>query len=102
MISLGAINVIIPAYLSLTDVNSSQTEWNLVFAALRSTTSHPEAARLTFDLVLSFVTDGQSQWMTPDNFNGLITILDEFANSAGQSIMVPQRGRRIPSQPPPK
>ncbi|KIK45792.1 hypothetical protein CY34DRAFT_801092 [Suillus luteus UH-Slu-Lm8-n1] len=83
------------------DIVSSQTEWNLVFAALRSTTSHPEAARLTFDLVLSFVTDGQSQWMTPDNFNGLITILDEFANSAGQSIMVPQRGRRIPSQPPP-
>lgn len=83
------------------DIVSSQTEWNLVFAALRSTTSHPEAARSTFDLVLSFVTDGQSQWMTPDNFNGLITILDEFANSAGQSIMVPQRGRRVPSQPPP-
>ncbi|KAG1835732.1 hypothetical protein EV424DRAFT_1524157 [Suillus variegatus] len=84
------------------DIVSSQTEWNLVFAALRSTTSHPEAARSTFDLVLSFVTDGQSQWMTPDNFNGLITILDEFANSAGQSIMVPQKGRRVPSQPPPK
>ncbi|KAG1879363.1 hypothetical protein C8R48DRAFT_588959 [Suillus tomentosus] len=83
------------------DIVSSQTEWNLVFAALRSTTSHPEAARSTFDLVLSFVTDGQSQWMTPDNFNGLITILDEFANSAGQSIMVPQKGRRVPSQPPP-
>ncbi|KAG1819513.1 uncharacterized protein BJ212DRAFT_1445963 [Suillus subaureus] len=83
------------------DIVSSQTEWNLVFAALRSTTSHPEAARSTFDLVLSFVTDEQSQWMTPDNFNGLITILDEFANSAGQSIMAPQRGRRVPSQPPP-
>ncbi|KAG0706344.1 hypothetical protein DFH29DRAFT_169682 [Suillus ampliporus] len=83
------------------DIVSSQTEWNLVFAALRSTTSHPEAARSTFNLILNFVADGESQWVTPDNFNGLITIFDEFATSAGHSIMVPQKGRRVRSQPPP-
>ncbi|KAJ8595613.1 Sec7-domain-containing protein [Rhizopogon salebrosus TDB-379] len=81
------------------DIVSSQTEWNIVFATLRSTTSHPEAARSTFNLVLSFVTDGDSQWVIPDNFYGLIALLDEFATSAGHLITVPQKGRRVPSQP---
>lgn len=79
---------------------SSQTEWNVVFATLQSTISHPEAARSTFNLVLSFVTDGDSQWVTPDNFYGLIALLDAFATSAGHLVTVPQKGRRIVSQPP--
>ncbi|PBK77654.1 Sec7-domain-containing protein [Armillaria solidipes] len=76
------------------DVISSQTEWNLVFALVRSTISHPEAARLSFELVTSLVADGPQQFITVDNFSGLITLLDEFASIAGTSVQSQQHGRR--------
>ncbi|KAK7440220.1 GDP/GTP exchange factor for ARF [Stygiomarasmius scandens] len=77
------------------DVIRSQTEWNLVFALIRSTLSHPEAARLSFDLVSSLVVDGPEQLVTGDNFPGLITLLDDFATNASISIESQQRqGRR--------
>ncbi|KAH7926301.1 Sec7-domain-containing protein [Leucogyrophana mollusca] len=77
------------------DIVSSQTEWNLVFALLRSTISHPEAARSSFDLIVGLTSQESSQWVTPDNFTGLVTILDDFASAAGSSINShPQKGRR--------
>ncbi|KII88730.1 hypothetical protein PLICRDRAFT_41948 [Plicaturopsis crispa FD-325 SS-3] len=74
------------------DIISSQTEWNLVFALVRSTTSHPEAARLSFDLINGLVSDGPQQHVTVDNFSGLITLLDDFATTA--SLVVDAQHRQ--------
>lgn len=64
------------------DVVSSQTEWNLVLALARSTIAHPEAARSAFDLLNSLTADGPKQRVSADNFNAIITLLDEFATTA--------------------
>ncbi|TFK54814.1 Sec7-domain-containing protein [Heliocybe sulcata] len=64
------------------DIARSQTEWNLVFALLRKTTSHPEAAKQSFDLVQRLATQGA----TADNFFCLVTMLDEFCTVASLSI----------------
>ncbi|PFH49117.1 hypothetical protein AMATHDRAFT_148392 [Amanita thiersii Skay4041] len=63
--------------------SSSSTEWNLVFALIRSTMSHPEAARMSFDLIAGLTSEGTTQHITLDNFSGLILILDEFVTAAG-------------------
>ncbi|KAJ7168148.1 hypothetical protein C8R43DRAFT_983232 [Mycena crocata] len=77
------------------DIISSQTEWNLVFALLRSTISHPEAAQPSFELLTSLVSDGSDQSVTIDNFSGLLNLLDEFATGAGAVVEAQQRqGRR--------
>lgn len=77
------------------EIISSQTEWNLVFALLRSTISHPEAARPAFELVTSLVSDGPDQTVTIDNFTGLLNILDEFAIGAGGVVETQHhQGRR--------
>ncbi|KAF5386877.1 hypothetical protein D9615_001681 [Tricholomella constricta] len=77
------------------DIISSQTEWNLVFALIRSTIFNSEAARMSFDLITSLVSDGPAQFITADNFPGLTTILDDFATIAGTSTESrQQRGRR--------
>ncbi|KAJ7702369.1 hypothetical protein B0H17DRAFT_1167206 [Mycena rosella] len=68
------------------EIISSQTEWNLVFALLRSTISHPEAARLSFELITNLVLDGREQAVTIDNFTGLLNLLDEFAAAAGAVV----------------
>ncbi|KAL4065359.1 hypothetical protein V8B97DRAFT_2022848 [Scleroderma yunnanense] len=81
---------------------STQTEWNLITATLRTTISHPEAARSTFDLVVGIVSEGQRQWVTPDNFTCLIAILGDFANVAGASISLQPQRRRIQPQPSPE
>ncbi|KAJ6500445.1 hypothetical protein C8R45DRAFT_896478 [Mycena sanguinolenta] len=65
------------------EIIRSQTEWNLVFALLRSTISHPEAARPSFELLTSLVSEGPEQTVTIDNFNGLLILLDDFATAAG-------------------
>ncbi|KIK98831.1 hypothetical protein PAXRUDRAFT_823441 [Paxillus rubicundulus Ve08.2h10] len=80
---------------------STQTEWNLIFAALRSTISHPEAARSTFSLVTSLVSEEQAQRVTTDNFVGLLSILDDFASAAAASIQTQPspKARRIQPQP---
>ncbi|KAJ7929284.1 Sec7-like domain is implicated in guanine nucleotide exchange function [Mycena leptocephala] len=65
------------------DIISSQTEWNLVFGLLRSTILHPEAARPSFELITSLVSDGPEQTVTIDNFSGLLALLDDFATTAG-------------------
>ena len=69
---------------------SSQTEWNLVFALIRSTISHPEAARVSFELITHLAFEGPDQFVTVDNFGGLITLLDDFATSASFSVEMQQ------------
>ncbi|KIM57067.1 hypothetical protein SCLCIDRAFT_1219736 [Scleroderma citrinum Foug A] len=79
---------------------STQTEWNLIAATLRTTISHPEAARSTFDLVEKIASEGHGQWVTSDNFTCLIAILDDFASVAGASTpRQPQRSNRTQRQP---
>ncbi|KAH8108152.1 Sec7-domain-containing protein [Cristinia sonorae] len=73
---------------------TSQTEWGLVFALIRATIHHPEASRQSFELVQSLITDGPTQHVTPDNLVGLITVLDEYANVAGDAVETQQQGRR--------
>ncbi|KAF8636714.1 hypothetical protein AX17_003517 [Amanita inopinata Kibby_2008] len=65
------------------EIIGSATEWNLVFALIRSTMPHPEASRLSFDLISSLTSEGPTQHIMLDNFSGLILILDEFATAAG-------------------
>jgi len=80
------------------NIISSQTEWNLVFALIRSTISHPEAARVSFELVAHLASDGPDQFVTVDNFGGLITLLDDFATSASLSVEMQQgEGSRMKS-----
>jgi brefeldin A-resistance guanine nucleotide exchange factor 1 len=73
----------------------SQTEWNVVFAMIRTSMSHPEAARLSFELVTSITAEG-SQSVSLDNIPGLVTILDDFATAAGSATEKhQQRGRKV-------
>ncbi|KAF8906002.1 Sec7-like domain is implicated in guanine nucleotide exchange function [Gymnopilus junonius] len=77
------------------DIISSQTEWNLVFALIRSTMSHADAARMSFDLIEALTAEGPENAISPDNFSGLLTVLDDFAIAA--SLLQEQqhhRGRR--------
>ncbi|ESK85960.1 golgi-specific brefeldin a-resistance guanine nucleotide exchange factor 1 (bfa-resistant gef 1) [Moniliophthora roreri MCA 2997] len=77
------------------DIIKSQTEWNLIFAVIKSTISNPEAARLSFELVSSLIGDGDGQLVNGDNFNGLLTLLEDFAMHAGFSVESQLRhGRR--------
>ncbi|CCM03853.1 uncharacterized protein FIBRA_06002 [Fibroporia radiculosa] len=76
------------------DLANSPTEWNLVFALIRSTIPHPEASRQSFELVAALAGDGPEQRVSPDNFPGLIAALDEFATAAGVAVESQQQGRR--------
>ncbi|KAJ8519864.1 hypothetical protein ONZ45_g3215 [Pleurotus djamor] len=77
------------------DIVRSQTEWNVVFALLRSTMSHTEAARLSFEFITTVCCDGPGQVVTPDNFSGLIMVLDDYATAASRAIESQQmRGRQ--------
>ncbi|KAI6110037.1 hypothetical protein F5141DRAFT_822489 [Pisolithus sp. B1] len=79
---------------------STQTEWNVIGATLRTTISHSEAARYTFSLVGSITSEAQGQKVTQNNFPCLVAILDDFATAAGASIRTqPQRSRRALHQP---
>lgn len=62
--------------------HSSPTEWNLVLALVRSTVSHIEAARSSFELVERLIVEGPDQCVSLDNAAGLIAVLDDFATAA--------------------
>ncbi|KAH9484177.1 hypothetical protein JR316_0003657 [Psilocybe cubensis] len=77
------------------DIIRSQTEWHLVFAMIRSTMAHAEAARMSFELIETLAAEGPDNLVTPDNFSGLLTVLDDFATSASTLQEQHQhRGRR--------
>ncbi len=44
--------------------------------------AHPEAARMSFDLIDGLATEGPDYSLSVDNFLGLLTILDDFATAA--------------------
>ncbi len=44
---------------------------------------HPEAARLSFDLITDLASEGPKHHVTMDNSSGLVLLLDEFATAAG-------------------
>ena len=73
----------------------SQTEWNIVFALMKSTIHHPEASRQTFELMESLV--GDESKIAVDNFAGIVTVLDEYATAAGLATEAQQQGRRTQS-----
>ena len=70
----------------------TQTEWNLVFALIRLTMTHPEAARMSLDLIETLVADGPDNSVSLDNFSGLLTVVDDFATSA--SVLQEQQQQR--------
>lgn len=78
-----------------TFVFRSQTEWNIVFALLRSIMPNPEASRLSFEFIVGLASDGPNQVVTPDSFAGLVMILDDFVTAAGKAIESQQtKGRQ--------
>ena len=76
------------------EIMNSQTEWNLVFALLRSTIPHSEASRQAFELIGLLISDGPEQRVTIDNYPGLVAVLDEYATVAGVATDSQQQGRR--------
>ncbi|VDC07154.1 unnamed protein product [Peniophora sp. CBMAI 1063] len=85
-------------------VISSQTEWNLVLALVRSTMGHQEAARASFKLVQDLVREGAG--VTAESILPIVAILDDFAATAGivaESEIEQQHIRRRQKQeaPPP-
>lgn len=76
------------------EIVSSQTEWHLVFALVRSTMSHPEASRQSFEWISKLTLEGPEQSVTPDNYSGLVGVLDDYATAAGVAVEAQQQGRR--------
>jgi brefeldin A-resistance guanine nucleotide exchange factor 1 len=65
------------------EVISSQTEWNIVLALVRSSVSNLEAARASFDFIQRLIVDGPERCISADNIAGLVAVLDDFASAAG-------------------
>lgn len=63
-------------------VPRSQTEWGLIIALFRATVAHPEASKVTLTIVQKMATGGEPG-LSPDNFAGVVALLDEFATAAG-------------------
>lgn len=76
------------------DIVRSSTEWNLVFALLRSTLGNHEAARQAFELMTALVNDGPERYVTSDNYPGIVAVLDEFMTAASMAVEAQQQGRR--------
>ncbi|KAJ9122553.1 hypothetical protein QFC22_001982 [Naganishia vaughanmartiniae] len=80
-------------------VVKSQTEWGLITALFRATVSHPEASKVTLELVQKTTSGTVGSGLTVDNYQGMVAILDEFATAAGAAAMRIQHGRRGAPQP---
>jgi brefeldin A-resistance guanine nucleotide exchange factor 1 len=62
------------------------------------TVSHPDASRQSFALILKLASSGPAEFVQVDNFAGIVTLLDDFATTAGTFTESQQHhGRR--SQP---
>jgi len=75
-------------------VISSQTEWNIVLALVRTSLSNLEAARASFDLIQRLIVEGTEQCISADNVAGLVAVLDDFASAAGIAAGVEQQHAR--------
>lgn len=53
-----------------------------MLALVRSTVSHIEAARSSFELVEKLIIEGPDRAVSLDNAAGLIAVLDDFATAA--------------------
>lgn len=76
----------------------SQTEWSLVTALFRATVAHPEASKVTLELVQKMATGFVGSGPSADNYPGIVAILDEFATSAGAAasrLQVSRRGTSV-------
>jgi brefeldin A-resistance guanine nucleotide exchange factor 1 len=76
------------------EVISSQTEWNIVLALVRSSISNLEAARASFDLIQRLTVEGSERCISADNIVGLVAVLDDFASAAGIVAEVEQQHAR--------
>lgn len=79
------------------DIINSQTEWNLVFALVKSTIGHSDASRQCFEFIEGMVSEGPNKRVTVDNFGGLVAVLDEYATAASVATEAQQQGRRTQS-----
>jgi brefeldin A-resistance guanine nucleotide exchange factor 1 len=69
---------------SFDTLNSSATEWNLVFSLWSGTATREEAASTTFGLISQLATRKVAGGLQADNFVGFIGVLNDFASAAGQ------------------
>ena len=76
------------------EVISSQTEWNIVLALVRSSVSNLEAARASFDFIQQLIVEGSERCISADNIAGLVAVLDDFASAAGVVAEVEQQHAR--------
>ncbi|KAH9180347.1 Sec7-like domain is implicated in guanine nucleotide exchange function [Lactarius sanguifluus] len=83
------------------EVISSQTEWNIVLALVRSSVSNLEAARMSFDLIQRLTAEGPEQRISADNVAGLVAVLDDFVTAAGIVAKVEHQHARRRPQPGP-
>ena len=81
------------------EVISSQTEWNIVLALVRSSISNLEAARTSFDFTQQLIIEGPERCVSADNSAGLVAVLDDFASAAGIAAEVEQQHARRRPQP---
>ncbi|KAL7423835.1 GDP/GTP exchange factor for ARF [Cryptotrichosporon argae] len=69
-------------------VVKSQTEWGLIIALFRATVAHPEAGKVTLVIVQRMATGGEpGPGLSPDNYAGVVALLDEFATAAGAAAV---------------
>lgn len=80
-------------------LSRSQTEWGLITALFRATVAHPEASKVTLELVRKTTSGAVGSGLTADNYQGMVAILDEFATAAGAAAMRVQHQRRGAAQP---
>ncbi|KAK8865894.1 hypothetical protein IAR55_001042 [Kwoniella newhampshirensis] len=80
-----------------TTVIKNHTEWNLVIALFRATVAHPEASKVTLAIVQKMATSSNGSGrpeLTPDNYAGVVALLDEFATAAGAAVAGRQQQHR--------
>lgn len=69
-------------------------------ALFRATVAHPEASKVTLDLVQKMATGTVGAGPSVDNYSGIVAILDEFATSAGAAASRLEASRRRNSSAP--
>lgn len=59
--------------------------------------TQPAALRTSFELITSLLAEGQTQYVSIDNFSGFIDLLDDYASAATD---VPLQGRHHTGETP--